>query len=220
MYTHAQKDDMHVKHPVVHVRVWWIMETVDAYFSAVGNPHNPLQKALKDTKRCRLGWSKSWMGQAEVSVLQVCQLTELKQAKEWERYPNQFPCLCETLLPENLGKYRRQWPPGKTESETKLLIQENSKPQDLIMYTDDSVTKDQSGWGITVKQGEATIHEDSAVCMVSASSFTMELEAVTCALHWIASGGDSQTTHTIILIDSTSLLQKVKSGMEAHSGTC
>ena len=88
------------------------------------------------------------------------------------------------------------------------------------MYTDDSVTKDQSGWGITVKQGEATIHEDSAACMVSASSFTMEVEAVTCALHWIASRGDSQTTHAIILIDSTSFLQKVKSGMEAHSGMC
>ena len=33
------------------------------------------------------------------------------------------------------------------------------------------------------------------------------------ALHWIASRGDSQTTHAIILTDSMSLLQKVKSGM-------
>ena len=41
----------------------------------------------------------------------------------------------------------------------------------------------------------------------------MEVEAVTHALRWIASRGDSQTTHTIILTDSMSLLQKVKSGM-------
>ena len=41
----------------------------------------------------------------------------------------------------------------------------------------------------------------------------MEMEAVTHALRWIASRGDSQTTHATILTDSMSLLQKVKSGM-------
>ena len=30
-----------------------------------------------------------------------------------------------------------------------------------VVYTDGSVTKDQSGWGFTVKQGATTIHEDS-----------------------------------------------------------
>ena len=54
------------------------MEQVKAYFSAVENPHNPLHEAVKDTNGCRLGRVKSWMGQAEVSVLQVCQLTEPK----------------------------------------------------------------------------------------------------------------------------------------------
>ena len=66
------------------------VEQVKAYFSAVGNPHNPLHEAVKDTKGCRLGRGKSWMGQAEDSVLQVCQLTELKQTKERERYLNRF----------------------------------------------------------------------------------------------------------------------------------
>ena len=46
------------------------------------------------------------MGQAEDSVLQVRQLTELKQTKEWERYPNRFRRLYKTLLPENFGKHR------------------------------------------------------------------------------------------------------------------
>ena len=41
----------------------------------------------------------------------------------------------------------------------------------------------------------------------------MEVEAVTHALRWIASRGDSQPTHAISLTDSVSLLQKVKSGM-------
>ena len=66
----------------------------------------------------------------------------------------------------------------------------------------------QSGWGFSVKQGASTIHEDSAAYMVSTSSLTMEVEAVTHALGWIASRGDSRTTHTIILTDSVSLLKK------------
>ena len=100
--------------------------------------------------------------------------------------------------------YYREWPAGKTESGIKLLIQENSKPQDPIMYTDGSVTKDRSRSGFTVKQGATTIHEDSAAC-----SLTMEVEAVTYALRWIASRGDNQTTHATILTDSMSLPQKV-----------
>ena len=31
----------------------------------------------------------------------------------------------------------------------------------LIVYTDGSVTEDQSGWGFTVKQGATPIHEDN-----------------------------------------------------------
>ena len=80
-------------------------EQFKEYFSAIKTPNNPLHKAMKDTKGSRLGRGKSWMGQAEDPILQVCQLTELKQTKEWERYLNQFQCLYETLLPENLGKH-------------------------------------------------------------------------------------------------------------------
>ena len=90
---------------------------------------------------------------------------------------------------------------AKQNQRSSFLIQENSKPQDLIVYADGSVTKDQSGWRFTVKQGATTIHEDSAAYTVSTSSFTMELEAVTRALHWVASRGDSQTTHAIILTE-------------------
>ena len=47
----------------------------------------------------------------------------------------------------------------------------------------------------------------------------MEVEAVTHALRWIASRGDCQTTHAIILTDSMTLLQKVKSGMGSPDWT-
>ena len=73
-------------------------------------------------KVMRTGTGKSWMGQTEDSILQVCQLTELKQTMELERYSNLFWRLYETLLPENVRKHCREWPAGKTESEVKLLI--------------------------------------------------------------------------------------------------
>ena len=60
-----------------------------------------LHETAKDTKGCRVGRAKSWMGQAEDDTASICQLTELKQTKEWERYPNRFRRLYETLLPEN-----------------------------------------------------------------------------------------------------------------------
>ena len=99
----------------------------------IENPHNPLHEATKVTNGCRLGRGKSWMGQADDSILQVCQLAEFKQTKEWERYPNRFRRLYERLLPENMEKRDWEWPAGKTESEIKLLI------QDTIVYTDGSV---------------------------------------------------------------------------------
>ena len=49
--------------------------------------------------------------------------------------------------------------PSATELE--LLIQENSKLQDLILFTEGLVTKRQSGWGFTVKQCVTTINKDS-----------------------------------------------------------
>ena len=34
-----------------------------------------------------------------------------------------------------------------------MLVEAKSKPHDIVIYTDGSVTKDRSGWGFTVKQG-------------------------------------------------------------------
>ena len=53
------------------------------------------------------------MGQAEESNQHVCGLTELKQVKEWGKRPDEFKPYYETLLPENIGTYRRGWPDGK-----------------------------------------------------------------------------------------------------------
>ena len=94
-----------------------------------------------------------------------------------------------------------------------MLVEANSKPHDIVIYMDGSVTRDPSGWGFTVKQGGRPVQEDSGAHRVNTSSLTMEVEAVTHAILWLASQRDAQITHAIILTDSMNLLQKVKSGM-------
>ena len=106
----------------------------------------PPTSANQTEKRCQKSPQptpqscKTQMGQAEDSILQACQLTELKQTMKWERYPNQFRNLYEMLLPENLGKHCQECPAGKKQSAIKLLVQENSKLQDIIVCTDGSVS--------------------------------------------------------------------------------
>ena len=87
-----------------------------------------------------------------------------------------------------------------------------------MIYTDGSVTRDRSGWGFTVKQGGRTVHEDSGAHRVTTSFLTMEAEAVTHAMQWLASQRDARITHAVILTDSMNLLQKVESGIGCPDG--
>ena len=89
-----------------------------------------------------------------------------------------------------------------------MLVEANSKPHDIVIYTDGSATRNWSGWRFTVKQDGRTVHEDCGSHRVTASSLTMEVEAVTHATQWLASQRDAQITHAIVLTDSMNLLQK------------
>ena len=60
-----------------------------------------------------------------------------------------------------------------------MLVKANSKPHETLIYKDDSVRGEQSGWGFTVKQGGRTVHGDRGAHRVKTSSLTMEVEAVT-----------------------------------------
>ena len=94
-----------------------------------------------------------------------------------------------------------------------MLGEANSKPHEIVIYTDSSVRRDKSCWGFTVKQDGRSVHEHSGAHRVTTSSVTMEAEAVTHAIQWLASKRDTQITHAVILTDSMNLLQKVESGM-------
>ena len=88
----------------------------------------------------------------------------------------------KTLLSEKLGTHCREWPAGKANAEVQVLVEADSKPHDIVMCTDGSVTRDRSGWGFMVKQGGRTVHEDSRAHRVTTSTLTMEEEAVTHAI--------------------------------------
>ena len=122
--------------------------------------------------------------------------------------PVEFKSYYKTLLSSNLDTHCREWPAAKSNAEVHMLVEANSKPHDIVIYTDGSVTKDRSGWGFTVKQGGRTVHEDSGAHRVTTSSMTEEVEAVTHAIQWLASQCEAQTTHAIIFTDSMNLLKK------------
>ena len=115
------------------------------------------------------------------------QSRKLKQVRDWEKHPVEFKPHYKTLLSESLGTHCREWPAEKKEkkennAEVQMLVESNSKPHDIVIYTDGSATRDRSGWGFTVKQGGRTVHEDSGAHRVKTSSLTMEVEAVTHAI--------------------------------------
>ena len=133
------------------------VEQVKAYLNEMQNPLNSLHDAVKEEKGCRLARDKkSRMDQAEQSIQHVRGLAELQQIRHWENRPAEF-----TMLPDNLGMHCREWPARKAIAEVQMLVEANSKPHDIVIYTDGSVTRDQSGLGFTVKQGGGSVHEDS-----------------------------------------------------------
>ena len=193
------------------------VEQVKAYLNAMQNPKNPLHDAVKEEKGCRMARGKSWMGQAEQSIQHVCTLTELKQVRDWEKSPVEFKPYYKTLLSENLGTHCREWPARKNNADVQMLVEANSKPHDIVIYTDGSVTRDRSGWEFTVKQGGRTVHEDGGAHRVTTSSLTMEVETVTHATQWLASQRHAQITHAVILTDSMNQSSATKTSVDLLS---
>ena len=96
----------------------------------------------------------------------------------------------DTLLPENVWRHCREWPTGKADSEIRISFkkQQAAGSHSLSTLMAQSPKTSQGGASQLVSmQGATTIHEDSAAYEVSTSSLTMEMEAVTHALRWIAS---------------------------------
>ena len=63
------------------------------------------------------------------------------------------------------------------------------------------------------------MHEDSGDYKVTTSNLTMEIDAVTHAVQWLASQTDAQITRAVAFTDSRSLPQRVESGLGCPTGT-
>ena len=123
------------------------------------------------------------MGGPSRTVNAACALAELKQVRDWEKnHPVDFKPYQKILLSENLGMHSREWPARNTDEEAQMLVDANSKPHGIVIYTDGSITRGRSGWGFTVKHCGWTVHEDNGAHRVTTSSLIMEVEAVTHAI--------------------------------------
>ena len=93
------------------------------------------------------------MGQAKQSIQHVCGFAELKQVGDWGKRPVEFKPYYKTLLSENLGTHCREWPAGKASAKVQMLVEANSKPHDIVIFTNVSVTRGRSGWGVHGQAG-------------------------------------------------------------------
>ena len=124
----------------------------------------------------------------------MCAVRRAQASKGLKKRPVKFKPYYNILLSENLGMHCREWPARKANAEVQMLFEGNSKPHDIVIYTDGSVTRDRSGWGFTVKQDERTAQDDSGAHRVTTSSLTLEVEVVTHAIQWLTSKRDTVYT--------------------------
>ena len=115
-----------------------------------------------------------------------------------------------TQVIATLGRECREWAPGATHAEVETIIEENSRPGDVIIFTDGSVVREQkSGWAYSARVDGQIISENSMACSTTLSSMMTEINAVTLALTWVSSQDYSRV---VFVTDSLSTLEKVRQG--------
>ena len=130
-------------------------------------------------KKRGVNWQEaSHGGVEENSQPSMCAVSK-SSSKGLGKRPFEFKPNYETLLPENLDTRCHERSAGKANADVQMFDEANSKPHDIMIYKDGSVTRDRSGWGFTVKQGGRTVLEDNGADRVTTSSLTMVVEAVT-----------------------------------------
>ena len=124
------------------------MEQIKAYLSMtmMQNPKNPL--CCQRRKEVRLARGKSWMGQAKQSIQHECNLTELKQGRDWEKQPVEF----KPYETKNLGMNCWERPAGKANAEVQMLVEATANHMTVwsAQIAQSQWTTDQSGGGFMV----------------------------------------------------------------------
>ena len=106
------------------------------------------------------------MDEPRRTVNPACVRPHRAQANGGLGKPSSVQALLETLLSESQDTHCRDI------AEAQMLVEANSKPRDIVIYTDGSVARGRPCWRAMVK-GERTVHEDSDDHRVTTFSLTI-----------------------------------------------
>ena len=186
------------------IKIW----RTASYLKISADNTHPLRQALATKKGDRLKRGKSWMGRDEGVLGQVCSIGDIELGEEWMPVPQLLNCTfsCITTLD-------RKWKEKNAivvNAEVNALISENSGDGDVLIYTDGSVVRHhRSAWAFTARSACQTVYEASGAYLMTTSSMTMEVIAVTRAISWLATQDYSRVC---ILSDSMSMIRRVEAG--------
>lgn len=193
------------------IRVRHKVAQVKLYLNVLGDPKHPLHGSLSSIKGKRIKRGSSWMAEAEESLRKVCDIEEICSGREWFELSPDCRSLANVHI--TMGRERRECAAVINDNDIRQLIEEHSKPEDPVIYTDGSVRRgERSGWGFVVYSRNKRVHSMSGAIERTTSSMKMEIEAVTRALGWLQDARP-RTTHLIIVTDSQSILRRVEKGL-------
>ena len=121
-------------------------------------------------------WEEASHGWASQNS-QFCMCTASQNSRKWgtgEKRAVEFKSLRDSAAREPMGTHCHEWPAGKASTEIQILVKVDSKLHDIVIYTDGSVTTDQSGWGFTVKLGGKIVHGNSGAQRITTSNLTKQ----------------------------------------------
>ena len=179
-----------------------------AYTRVAADTSNPLHVKIGRTVTSRLKRGTEWLTQASKTIESCTPVESVRKGEAWTKVQDDTESFTHVIA--TLGRECREWAPGATHAEVETIIEENSRPGDVIIFTDGSVVRDQqSGWAYTARVDGHIVSEDSMACSTTLSSMATEINAVTLALTWLSR---QDYGRIVFVTDSLSTLEKVRQG--------
>ena len=117
---------------------------VKAYLRVTADEQHLLHHKIGRLAPSRLSRGTSWMLQAENTLSKCCNIEDIRRGREW--IPVDEDLQPYTKVIANLGRQCREWPEHATELEIQTTIEENSRPGDVVIYTDGSIVRGKNVW--------------------------------------------------------------------------
>ena len=163
------------------------MQEVKAYTRVAADNKNPLHEKIGRTVTTltRLKRGTEWLTQAARTIESCTPVDSVRKGESWVHVQDDTESFTEVIA--TLGRECREWAPGATHAEVETIIEENSRPGDVIIFTDGLVVREQkSGWAYSARVDGQIVSENSMACSTLSSMMT-EINAVTLALTWVSS---------------------------------